>query len=114
MATRFPVKYDLTCYKGQDYCRNLRFKNRKTKEVYPLTGYTAKAEIKQRDNSPRVIAEMSATVTEAEGMISLALSQEQTAMIASGNYVWDLYTSHNGKKQYWIRGKFIVSGRVTV
>ena len=121
MATRLPVRYDLSCYKGQSYCQPLYFKQKQTdpqtgKEIlvtYPLTGWVAKAEIRPSENSPVLTAEMVVNVTEADGLISLALTDEQTAQIPMGVYHWDIYTVHNGKKQYWIKGKFIVTGRVT-
>ena len=113
MATKLPVRYDLTCYKGQSYCQNLRYKYRSTGEIFPLTGYTAKVEIRPAENSPRLTAEMVVNVTAADGMISLALTAEQTSSIPMGVYWYDLRTEHDGTIKYWIKGKFIVTGRVT-
>lgn len=109
-----PVEYNLRCYKGQDYYQNLRYKHKKTGAVYPLTGYTAKAQIRAYDNAEKLIAEMICSVTGVEGIISLALTAEQTAGIRPGVYRWDLRTiDANGRARYWIKGKFTVLGRVT-
>ncbi len=121
MATRLPERYDLTCYRGQSFCQNLYFKQKEidpetgeeTLVTYPLTGYTAKAEIRPSENSPKLIAEMVVNVTEIDGLISLALPQAQCGGIPEGVYYWDLYTEHNSKRQYWIKGKFLMIGRVT-
>ena len=50
-----PVEYSLRCYKGQDYYQNLRWKYKKTGAVYPLTGYTAKAQIRAYDNAEKLL-----------------------------------------------------------
>lgn len=108
-----PVRKDLTCYKGQTYRQNLYFKQ--NGEVYPLTGITAKAEIRPRENSTNLIAEFSITVAEEEGRITLFLDAPTTASIAPGFYYYDLKAVNESEEvQYWIKGKFIVTGRVTV
>ena len=115
MATELPVRKDLTCYKGQSYYQNLRFRVGPEKAVYPLTGYTAKAHIRPAENSEKLDAEMICSVTGVDGLISLALTEEQTAALRAGVHYWDLRTvTGTGRVKYWIKGKFIVQGRVTV
>ena len=122
MQVRLPERYDLACYKGQSFSQPLEFKQKTIdpqtgKEVlvtYPLTGYTAKAEIRPSENSPVLIAEMVVNVTEVDGLVSLALTADMTASMKPGIHYWDMYTiKPNGKRQYWAKGKFMVIGRVT-
>ena len=122
LVKSLPIIANFMIYKGKPFCQNLRFKKteidpqtgKPVKVIYPLTGWTAKAEIRPSDNSPVLTAEMVVNVTEAEGMISLALTAEQTAAIKPGVYYWDLRTEKpNEIPNYWMRGQFLVSGRVT-
>lgn len=108
-----PIKHDLTCYKGQSFSQNLYFKQ--GGKIYPLDGFTAKSQIRPSDNSETLIAEFVCTITAAEGKLNLTLDHETTAALKPGFYVWDLKMASGWDTvRYWIRGKFIVSGRVTV
>lgn len=122
LVENLPIIVNFMIYRGKPFCQNLRFKTteidpqtgKKVKVIYPLTGWTAKAEVRPSDNSPRLTAEMVVNVTEAEGMISLALTPAQTAAIKPGFYVWDLRTEKpNEIPNYWMRGQIVVTGRVT-
>lgn len=107
-----PIVVDLTCYKGQSFSQNMYFK--KNGVVFPLDGMTAKSQIRPSDNSETLIAEFICTITAEEGKLNISLDHETTAALRPGFYVWDLKTTSGWDTvRYWIRGKFIVSGRVT-
>ena len=107
-----PVYHDLYCYKGQTYEQNLYFKQ--NKQPIDLTGITFRSQIRPAENSPVLVAEFD-VVTDAEiGKVSLNLTAEQTSAIRDSAYFWDLKaTDESDIVKYWVRGKFIVSGRVT-
>ena len=107
-----PAEHDLTCYKGQTYEQNLYFKQRG--QPVDLTGITAKAQIRPEENSTTLIAEFAVTIDAEAGKISLGLTDTVTAAIRDGVYFWDLKAVSDSAVRYWVRGKFIVSGRVTV
>lgn len=108
-----PVRKDLTCYKGQTYSQDMFFKQ--DNKVYPLTGITAKAQIRPSENSTILTAELDCTVSAEEGKLNLALDAETTAALNPGTYAWDLKaTDENDEIRYWVKGHFIVEGRVTV
>ena len=107
-----PARHDLHCYKGQTYKQNLYFKSKGV--PVDLTGVTAKAQIRPEENSETLTAAFSVMVTGADGKISLGLTDEVTAALRDGVYFWDLKISGAQGVRYWIRGKFIVEGRVTV
>ena len=107
-----PIKQDLYCYRGQTYSQNFYF----SKDGYPLSlsGLTAKSQIRPTENSNTLIAEFTCSITEEEGKLNLSLPSDVTAGIRTGNYVWDLkITDDENLVNYWMAGKFIVSGRVT-
>lgn len=105
-----PTNADLTCYKGQTYEQNFHFKQRK--EPMDLSGLTARAQIRPYENARNLTAEFDVTIGDG-GKVTLELSSATTAKIAPGTYVWDLKMTENENVRYWIKGHFIVSGRVT-
>lgn len=109
-----PVRRDLHCYKGQTYSQNIYFKYKTTKEPIPLDGITARAQIRPSDNSKILIAEFACTVYAAEGKVNLSLDDATTALIPDGIYAWDLkMTDESGNVAYYVKGQYLVDGRVT-
>lgn len=107
-----PEKHDFYCYKGQTWTQTLRF--RQNEQPIDLSGYAAKSQIKREQNSPIAIAEFTIDVIPAEGNVLLTLSAEKTAKLRPGRYVYDFkLTDDKDEVQYYLRGKFIVEGRVT-
>ena len=111
-----PIEKDFVCYKGQSWTQSIRYyiKSGDTRTVWNMTGFTAKAEIRPSENSPVLTADLHANVTGVDGLVSLALTPEETAEIKPGFYYYDVRTIQpNGKTRYWLKGQFLVIGRVT-
>ena len=108
-----PIKQDLKCYKGQTFRQNFYFKE--NGETLALGNMTAKSQIRPNENSNKLTAEFTCSIVPEEGMVCLYIPSDTTANIPSGNYAWDLkmVNSENNEVDYYIRGKFIVEGRVT-
>lgn len=106
-----PVRYDLEIYKGATFSRAFTFKNRATKQPIDLTGYTPKAQIRPAENSAILSKEFVLTIS--GGTVTMQLSASDTAELAPGVQAWDLKLSDNGNVTYWIRGKVLITGRVT-
>ena len=108
-----PVKQDLYCYRGQTFNQNFYFTQ--SEEPLSLGGMTAKAQIRPTENSKTLTAEFECAIFAEEGKLNLYLSSDVTSEIKSGNYVWDLKITNSARNvvDYWIAGKFVVSGRVT-
>ena len=108
-----PKRHNLSIYKGSTYQQGFKFTQ--NGDIYPLTGYTAKAEIKPTAKSNVLTSSFTCTVSPAEGLITITLTAEQTAAIAVGNYEWDLKTTDgDGVVRYFLFGNVEVWGRVTV
>ena len=107
-----PAEHNLYCYKGQTYVQNCYFKQ--SGQPIDLSGITATAQIRPAENDPDLIAAFDVTVEGSAGKVSLRLSDEVTAAICPGVYFWDLrMVDGQGEVGYYVKGKFIVSGRVT-
>lgn len=107
-----PVRHDLTCYRGQTFLQQIYYK--RSDQPWPLTGLTAKVEIRPSENSTRITKQMDCTVYDDVGMIELSMNAAETAQLQPGFYVWDLKTTDESDNViYWLKGQFIVTGRVT-
>ena len=107
-----PVIKDLYCYKGQTYEQNIYFK--RDGQPIDLTGVTVTSQIRPGENSEILTADFDVAVAGSEGKVSLRLSDAVTATLWSSVYYWDMRAvDGHDTVVYWIRGKFIVSGRVT-
>lgn len=107
-----PVYHDLYCYRGQTFRQSLYFKENGS--PIDLTGNTFKAEVRPMENSPILTAEMNVTLWAKDGTVVLMIPAEVTATFQKGFGYWDLKaTDEHGDVQYWIKGKFIVNGRIT-
>jgi len=108
-----PAKKDLSCYKGQTYEQNFYFKQRG--EPMDLSALTPKSQIRPNENSRTLIAEFICSKDAEAGKVSLSLDAFVTAALNPGIYHWDLKMVDDiGTVKYWVRGKFSVTGRVTV
>lgn len=111
---KMPRRFDLACWKGQTWHRNLRFRYKSTGDPLDMTGWTAKVHIRPDQNSETLSAEMIVVITAGSGMISLTLTPDQTADLLPGTYWYDLQTIDGaGIVKYWLQGQFVVKGRVT-
>ena len=80
-----------------------------------LTGCVVKAQIRPAENSPRLTAAFDVDVEPAAGHVQLVLESEITAGILPGIYVWDMkLTNADGEDMYYIYGRVVVTGRVTL
>ena len=107
------VEYDLTIYRGQTYTKDAWF----TEDDVPMdfAGCTVKSEIRPVENSPMLTASFDIDMEPQEGHIQLCLEPETTARLKKGTYRWDMkITDADGDVMYWIYGKVLVKGRVTV
>ena len=110
----YPTQYDLKCYKGQTWEQPLYIKD-KTGAPIDLTGATVKAQVRPSDNSTTLTAEMTCSLVPENGEINLLLSADVTANLQTGVYAYDVkVVDANAVVTYYIYGKFIVAGRVTV
>lgn len=106
------ARVDLTIYKGQAWKKDAWFKE--DGEIMDLTGVTARAQIRPKENSVDLIAEITCEIDPAEGHLSMTLPASLTAAIAPGLYYWDLkLTDVDELPDYPIYGRVRIIGRVT-
>lgn len=107
-----PAEHTLYCYKGQTYSQNCYFKQQG--QPIDLTGITFRSQIRPEENSQTLTAEFAILMDAEAGKVSLNLTDAQTAALCDGVYFWDMKAVDGADiVKYWVRGKFIVSGRVT-
>jgi len=82
--------------------------------AYDLAGHTFAAQVKKNYASSSVSATFTAETTTNAGQIRLSLTDEQTALIKAGRYVFDVLIQNDaGEKYRVIEGIVTVSPSVT-
>lgn len=84
------IKADLRLYAGDDYNAEVTVRYSDGSDV-DLGSYTAQAEIRPSltDTSSSPVATITTTIHDTN-MITLQLTHDQTKILTSGPYVWDL------------------------
>jgi membrane protein YqaA with SNARE-associated domain len=105
-----------TVYQGAAWSLQLKLKD-STGTVMDLTGYTARAQIRQTKTATVVLAEMSTVngaITIAAGVVTLSLTPAQTSAIKVARAVYDLeLTPPSGASFRLVEGTLDISKEVT-
>lgn len=116
--------HDLITDQGSTVHQVFTLKN-SARTVIPLTGYTARMQLRQWDRSTRdpalvVVAEYTTengylTVDGTAGTVTLLIPPADMATLEPKSYVYDIEveTENNGDTTRIIQGKFIVRAEVT-
>ena len=107
------VQHDYSVKKGETFDRTLFFTSFDG-TIIDLTGRTAKCQIRENADALEVISEVECTIDPEAGSIKLLIPAEETALIPTGCYVYDLKTTDvSGITRYYIGGYFDVLPSVT-
>ncbi len=106
------IKANLVIDQGTDYSTSISLQN-DDGESANLVGYTANAQIRKTYSSSNAHT-FTATVDDTSGIITLSLSDTQTANITAGRYVYDVYVSDSsGIVSRIVEGIVTITPRVT-
>ena len=109
--------YDMRVHQGETWACTLSIKDDNDNPV-DLTDYTAKMQVRDKAGGT-LLKELATggsgiTITGASGEIALALTAAETAVLAFREGVYDIYIlSSSSTKTYLLKGRFIVTQRVT-
>ena len=109
------AKLNLTVEQGTTFTKRLTWRD-KNKRPVPLTGYTARMQVRPSVTSAEVILELSTAngriTLGAGGIIQLDLTPAETSALKAGVYDLEL-TDISGRVTRLIEGKVTVSPEVT-
>ena len=84
------------------------------KLYFNLTGYTASAQIRKAPTSSTVAATFACAITSpTNGEIILSLTDEQTATLKPGRYMYDVVIENSGDKYRAVEGIVTVMASIT-
>ena len=106
-------EYDIEITRGETYDNDIEIETAKG-DAIDLTGKTAKAQIRPKEESDELSAEFYCTVNASENTIHLALTSQQTTSLQPGTYSYDVFLLGTGFRKCYIGGRFIVRGRTTI
>lgn len=106
------IKANLVIDQGTDYSTSISLQNDEG-EAANLVGYTANAQIRKTYSSSNSHT-FTTSIDDTSGIIILSLSDTQTANIAAGRYVYDVYVSDSfGVVSRIVEGIVTITPRVT-
>ena len=109
--------YDFVVYQGDTLEKTFEWRD-KNQTLVPLTGYTARMQVRSSADSDDVVLEMTTedngiTLTNP-GQIVVSASAEEMAEVAAGSYKYDLeMVTGDGFVRKLLVGKFKVLAEVT-
>ncbi len=106
------IKANLIVDQGTDYSTSVTLTDDEG-SVATLTGYSANGQIRKTYSSSNSVS-FSMTITEETGVVTMALTANQTANMTPGRYVYDVYlTDTSSIKSRIVEGIVTVTPRVT-
>jgi hypothetical protein len=105
------IKANLIIDQGTDYSTSITLTDDED-NVVDLTGYTADAQMRKTYSSSNSVT-FSTTVVEAQGVLTLSLTDTQTANITPGRYVYDVVITTGSTTTRIVEGIVTVTPRVT-
>lgn len=108
------ANYNLTIDQGSDYALSLVVKE--DGAVKDLTGYSARAQMRERKHSVDVAAQFTCTIASPlSGEVVLTLSNSSSTSLAAGTYFYDLelYTDADALVTRLLEGKVTLRQEVT-
>lgn len=105
------IQRNLTIIQGETFTKEVGFKI--NDQHYPLTGYTAKSQIRPFLGSPELVEEFTCTVNEEKGSVLMELTPIQTNKLKKHLYYYDLLLMKNGVNTYYIGGRIFTKKHVT-
>lgn len=105
------IKANLIIDQGTDYSTSITLTDDE-ENVIDLTGYTANAQIRKTYSSSNSVT-FTTAITPAQGVITLSLTDSQTANIVPGRYVYDVILTASGTTSRIVEGIVTVTPRVT-
>lgn len=107
-------KYNIEIEQGADFKLPLTIKDNGV--VRDLTGWSARAQIRQRPSDVSPLASFTCSIpVPADGTILMELGNAETKLLSPGTYYYDLeiYTSADAQVQRILKGKALVDPEIT-
>lgn len=106
------IKANLIIDQGTDYSTSITLTDDEG-GVTTLTGYTANGQIRKTFSSSNSVS-FAMTITEETGVVTMSLTSNQTANMAAGRYVYDVFlTDPYSLVSRIVEGIVTVTPRVT-
>jgi hypothetical protein len=105
------IKANLTIDQGTDYSTTITLTDEED-GVVNLTGYTANAQLRKTYSSSNSVT-FTTAVSDIQGLVTLSLTDTQTANITPGRYVYDVILTTGSVTTRIVEGIVTVTPRVT-
>jgi hypothetical protein len=114
METRVqPATWNLIIYQGDDFPFTFIIKDGEESVDLVETNASVRAQIRETELSPEILAEFATISLDADGTASLILTPEQTAILPTTGGKWDCEVTLNGVVRTFFKGSVTVLPEVT-
>lgn len=108
-------RYDLRITQRATFEREFEYRESDGETVIPLTGATAKAQIRKRAGAPDPpLAEFEVVIDQPNGTISILLTDEETGALPIGRLEYDVLVTMDDVTFVLVEGYAVIDGTVTV
>lgn len=105
------IKANLVIDQGTDYSTSVTLTDEEDNPA-SLAGYTATAQIRKTYSSSNAVS-FTTAIAESQGVVTLSLTDTQTASLTPGRYVYDVIITTGSTTSRIIEGIVTVTPRVT-
>ena len=105
------IKANLIIDQGTDYSTSINLTDADG-NVISLSGYTANSQIRKSYSSSNAVT-FSTSLDVSNGVITLSLSDSQTANLVAGRYVYDVIVTSGNTTSRIVEGIVTITPRVT-
>ncbi len=107
-------KYDLRIYQGATFAIEFQIVESDEVTPVPLTGYTAKGQVRSAEDSGQpLVLDFTTEVVAATGIVRLRLEAAETALLTADGF-YDVFLTSATDTLLFLQGSVTVDRRVTV
>lgn len=107
------ARHDFSVDQGATFSRVVAYQN-PDGSVFPLTGYTARMQVRQRHGSASPLLTLTPAVNGAAGTVTITMTAAETAALPPGRCVYDLeLVAPDTSVTRLIEGALLVDAEVT-
>jgi hypothetical protein len=107
MSSTYPLRIEA----GATYSRTFKIKNKSDGSNFPLTGYTARAQIRADYDSSLTLA-ITPTINTTDSSITIRIEAAQTSALVLPDYIWGLEIQNSTDTIRLLEGSVTVSPEV--
>lgn len=114
MALEQGAEFDIVIKQGATYRRVFKLREEDQTTVIPLTGYTGRAQVREKPGSDNLLLTFTVTINEPLGEVTIYAADEDTALMEESGFYDVELVSAGGEVEELIYGRARLRKQVTL